>query len=75
MPRKAVVWVGDTEADVLAAKILDIPSVALTCGLRNRVFLHKQKPDFIYKNLEQFDKEYQWPKISQKKHGESSNYF
>lgn len=39
--------VGDTEDDVVAGKQLNIVTVAVTTGLRNRKQLQKLKPDYI----------------------------
>jgi phosphoglycolate phosphatase-like HAD superfamily hydrolase len=43
--------IGDTEADVLAAQTLGIPSVALTCGIRSLAYLNKLEPDCIHSSL------------------------
>jgi phosphoglycolate phosphatase-like HAD superfamily hydrolase len=47
------VLVGDTEADIRAAKASGIMSVALTCGIRNRDLLVAERPDTIFHKLSQ----------------------
>jgi phosphoglycolate phosphatase len=44
-------WIGDTEVDVDAARRLDVPSVAVTCGLRTRAYLQSLQPAFICDDL------------------------
>ncbi len=44
-------WVGDTEADILAAKDLGITSVALSCGLRDPEYLRTLQPDHLFVGL------------------------
>ncbi len=47
-----VTWmVGDTEADLLAAQALSIPTVALTCGIRSRLYLKQFQPTHISNDL------------------------
>lgn len=41
------VIVGDSEADILAGKRLDIKSIAVLSGIRNREVLVKYNPDYI----------------------------
>ena len=43
--------VGDTEADIVAAKALGVSAVALTCGIRSRAYLQQFQPDRIYSDL------------------------
>ncbi len=43
--------VGDTEADILAAQALNIPGIALTCGIRSRTYLQQFQPSSIYPDL------------------------
>lgn len=43
--------VGDTEADILAAKALGMPTIALTCGVRSCNYLQQFEPDYIYRDL------------------------
>jgi len=46
------VWmVGDTEADIAAAKSYDIPFVGVLSGIRDRDRLEPYQPDFIVNNL------------------------
>lgn len=53
--RKRMMWIGDTEADILAARKLAIPVCALTCGLRGREYLESLSPDFVAVDLEAAD--------------------
>ncbi len=46
--------VGDTEADIRAARKLGITAVALEGGVRHGEFLRKHKPDHIYSDLLDF---------------------
>lgn len=50
-------WVGDTEADVEAARILGCRVWAVTCGLRNEAFLAGLLPDFLSADLIDVDLE------------------
>lgn len=43
--------VGDTEADVLAGQATDIPTIALTCGIRSQTYLKKFEPTRIHSDL------------------------
>lgn len=43
--------VGDTEADILAGQSLNIPTIALTCGIRSCSYLEKFKPTLIHSDL------------------------
>lgn len=48
----ATAWmVGDTEADILAGQAVHIPTIALTCGIRSRVYLQKFHPTRIHSDL------------------------
>lgn len=48
----AYAWmVGDTEADVLAGQALQIPTLALTCGIRSKTYLQKFRPTRIQPDL------------------------
>lgn len=51
---RSVIWVGDTEVDIKAAKELRIPICALFCGLRTREYLASLEPDFIEPDLRAF---------------------
>jgi phosphoglycolate phosphatase len=45
-------WViGDTEADVWSGRNLNIPTIALTCGIRSHSYLQKQSPTMILDDL------------------------
>jgi phosphoglycolate phosphatase len=45
-------WViGDTEADVWSGRNLNIPTIALTCGIRSHSYLQKQSPTMILNDL------------------------
>lgn len=45
-------WIiGDTEADVWSGRNLDIPTIALTCGIRSHSYLEKQSPTIILDDL------------------------
>jgi phosphoglycolate phosphatase len=45
-------WViGDTEADVWSGRNLNIPTIALTCGIRSHSYLQKQSPTVILADL------------------------
>jgi phosphoglycolate phosphatase len=43
--------VGDTEADILAGQATNIPTIALTCGIRSRSYLQKFQPTRIHSDL------------------------
>lgn len=50
--RPDAAWmVGDTEADILAGQATDIPTIALTCGIRSRAYLQKFQPTRIHTDL------------------------
>lgn len=48
------VFVGDTGVDIQSAQALGVTSVAVLSGSRNRASLEKYKPDFIYRDLNEF---------------------
>lgn len=52
---KSCLWIGDTEADIHAARFLQIRVVALTCGLRTESFLRSLHPDALFSNLPSVD--------------------
>lgn len=56
--------IGDTEADVLAAHALELPSVAVTCGIRTRRLLSHLAPDLLIRNLGELDID-RWPALFQ----------
>lgn len=43
--------VGDTEIDILSGKKLKLKTIALSCGIRNRQFLKRLKPDYLVNDL------------------------
>lgn len=47
------VIIGDTEADIAAAKQLNIDSIATTTGIRNKEFLQNLNPTFIVDSIQQ----------------------
>jgi phosphoglycolate phosphatase len=50
--QQELAWmIGDTEADILAGQALDIPTVALTCGIRSHCRLKKFQPTHIHTDL------------------------
>jgi phosphoglycolate phosphatase-like HAD superfamily hydrolase len=54
LPTAADVWmVGDTEADIIAAKTHNIKIISLLSGIRDRESLASYQPDLILDNLEQ----------------------
>jgi len=50
-PSERAWMIGDTEADVLAGQALDIPTIALTCGIRSASYLHQLQPTRIHSDL------------------------
>jgi phosphoglycolate phosphatase len=50
-PSEIAYMVGDTEADILAAQAVNIPVIALTCGIRSASYLKQFAPDQTYQNL------------------------
>jgi phosphoglycolate phosphatase-like HAD superfamily hydrolase len=52
LPPAADVWmVGDTEADIIAAKTHGVKVIGVLCGIRDRTQLESHKPDLIANNL------------------------
>lgn len=49
--RKGIFIIGDTEADVLAGRLLKIPAIVVTSGIRNSKWLLKLKPKFTAQKL------------------------
>lgn len=43
--------VGDTEADVVAAQRMNMPAIALTCGIRDENYLRTYNPDYLCSDL------------------------
>ena len=50
-PVKETWMVGDTEADITAAKKHDVKSIAVECGIRDRNQLESYGPDYFVKNV------------------------
>ncbi|NEP55728.1 MAG: HAD family hydrolase [Symploca sp. SIO2G7] len=50
-PTGATWMVGDTEADIVAAQALSLPTIALTCGIRSFSYLQQFEPTHIYTDL------------------------
>ena len=44
---KRRLWVGDTEVDVEAGRVLGCPTWAVCCGIRTEAYLRALSPDFI----------------------------
>jgi len=54
LPPVSDVWmVGDTEADIVAAKTHGVKVIGVLCGIRDRTQLEKYQPDFIVSNLDE----------------------
>ncbi len=53
MPSRAMpsVWIGDTEADMMAARIAGFHRIAVTCGIRSRALLAATNPDLLVPRL------------------------
>ena len=50
--RQMSAWmIGDTEADLLAGQALSVPTIALTCGIRSRMYLKQFHPTCIHADL------------------------
>ena len=49
--KSTILWVGDTEVDIQAARVLGVKMCAVTCGLRNRRILDSEHPDILEKNI------------------------
>jgi phosphoglycolate phosphatase len=49
-----IIWVGDTEVDIQAARELGIKVCALSCGLRSAEYLASLSPDMLEKDLNSF---------------------
>lgn len=53
--KAAVLWVGDTETDIGAARRLGVRVCAVGCGLRTLEYLASLKPDFLVSDLRYLD--------------------
>lgn len=51
-----VIWIGDTEVDIYAARELGVRVCALTCGLRTEEYLASLSPDMLEADLNSFSK-------------------
>ena len=52
LPQASDIWmVGDTEADIIAAKTHGVKVIGVLCGIRDRSQLESQQPDLIANNL------------------------
>jgi phosphoglycolate phosphatase len=50
--RRQQAWmVGDTEADIVAGKAIDVPTIGLTCGIRSHRQLRQLNPSLIQPDL------------------------
>jgi phosphoglycolate phosphatase len=54
LDRATVIWIGDTEVDILAARALGVRVCALTCGLRTADQLMDFLPDLLESDLSTF---------------------
>lgn len=50
-PATSAWMIGDTEADVLAGQALQVPTIALTCGIRSQAYLDNFAPTQIHADL------------------------
>lgn len=48
----STVWIGDTEADVFAARQIGVRIIAVTCGLRVKSYLTSLEPDCLMPDLQ-----------------------
>jgi phosphoglycolate phosphatase-like HAD superfamily hydrolase len=54
LPPASDLWmVGDTEADIVAAKTHQVKVIAVLSGIRDRAQLELYQPDYIVNNLEE----------------------
>lgn len=47
----SALWIGDTEVDIMAARMLEIKVCAVTCGLRSAECLALHNPDFLVPDI------------------------
>lgn len=52
---RRAVWIGDTEADLCAARLIGCPTWLLTCGIRSAEFLRSLLPDRLAASLNDID--------------------
>jgi phosphoglycolate phosphatase len=48
----SVAWIGDTEADIEAARALNVTACVVGCGLRTQDYLATLSPDFLFPDLD-----------------------
>ncbi len=49
--KEGILWIGDTEEDIQAARELQCLVYVVTCGIRDKSFLKQRHPDSIISNL------------------------
>lgn len=54
-PATALLWIGDTEVDVEAARWLGCPVWAVSCGVRTERYLASLAPDFLSRDITSVD--------------------
>jgi phosphoglycolate phosphatase len=52
---RGAVWIGDTEADLGAARLIGCPAWMVTCGIRSAEFLRSLRPDRLAASLTDID--------------------
>ncbi len=57
-PGEPCAMIGDTEADIDAAKACGMPTIAVTCGIRSRELLERSNPDRIVESLTDLQTEF-----------------
>jgi len=55
LEKQSALWIGDTESDIEAARLLGIRVCAVSCGLRTREYLAELSPDFLVEDLQGVD--------------------
>ncbi|MFH1616609.1 MAG: HAD family hydrolase [Planctomycetota bacterium] len=55
MNRNCILWIGDTEADINAARKLGVMVAAVGCGVRSSDFLLSLNPDFFFADVESIE--------------------
>lgn len=53
--RGSILWIGDTETDINAARLIGVKVCAVSAGLRTPEYLAELKPDFIVSDLSQIE--------------------
>jgi phosphoglycolate phosphatase len=54
IPKESCLWIGDTEADINAARLIEVKVCAVSCGVRTHDYLTKLNPDFLVSDLNKF---------------------